>query len=129
METIAHLRQNGRVTIMFCSFTRSAKILRLYGTGRVVLPSDPDWAGLVGHFGPHPGVRSIIVVTLDLIADSCGYSVPNMTEVSERDLLDRVARNENTVAKRIERATAGRRSIDKIPALAPHETDPAHQHT
>ena len=129
VETIAHLRQNGRVTIMFCSFTRSAKILRLYGTGRVVLPSAPEWASLVGHFGPHPGVRSVIVVSLDLIVDSCGYSVPTMTEVSERDLLDRVARQPNIVATRIDRAGAGRRSIDEIPALAPNETDPAHQHT
>ena len=129
VETIAHLRQNGRVTIMFCSFTRSAKILRLYGTGRVVLPSDPEWAGLVGHFGPHPGVRSIIVVSLDLIADSCGYSVPNMAEITERDLLDRVAANPNMVASRILRAGESRHSIDQIPALAPHETDPAHTHS
>ena len=126
VETIAHLRQNGRVTIMFCSFTRNAKILRLYGRGRVVVPSDPDWAALLGRFGPHPGVRSIIVVELDLIADSCGYSVPTMTEVAERDLLDRWARRPDTVAQRVDRAGTQRRSIDQIPALAPRETDPAH---
>jgi Pyridoxamine 5'-phosphate oxidase len=49
-ETIAHLRQNGRITIMFCSFTETPKILRLQGTGRVVLPGQPDWPGLAGHF-------------------------------------------------------------------------------
>ncbi|HEV7788985.1 MAG TPA: pyridoxamine 5'-phosphate oxidase family protein [Pseudonocardia sp.] len=129
VETIAHLRQNGRVTIMFCSFTRSAKILRLYGRGSVVLPSDPDWLRLLAHFGPHPGVRSIIVVELDLIADSCGYSVPTMTEVAERDLLDRLAKRPDTVAKRVDRAADHRYSIDEIPALAPRETDPAHQHS
>ncbi|WP_445185754.1 pyridoxamine 5'-phosphate oxidase family protein [Pseudonocardia sp. Cha107L01] len=129
VETIAHLRQNGRVTIMFCSFTRSAKILRLYGRGSVVLPSDPDWPRLLAHFGPHPGVRSIIVVELDLIADSCGYSVPTMTEVAERDLLDRLARRPDTVARRVDRAGDHRHSIDQIPALAPRETDPAHQHS
>jgi hypothetical protein len=50
-ETIAHLRQNGRITLMFCSFDRSPKILRLYGTGRVVLPPDQDWPRLAAYFG------------------------------------------------------------------------------
>jgi hypothetical protein len=50
-ETIAHLRQNGRITIMFCSFDRSPKILRLYGAGRVVLPPDQDWPRLAAYFG------------------------------------------------------------------------------
>jgi Pyridoxamine 5'-phosphate oxidase len=49
-ETIAHVRQNGRITIMFCSFTETPKILRLYGSGRVVLPGDPDWEQLASHF-------------------------------------------------------------------------------
>lgn len=53
-ETIAHLRQNGRITIMFCSFTQRPKILRLQGTGRVVLPGEPDWPGLVAHFPTAP---------------------------------------------------------------------------
>jgi hypothetical protein len=50
-ETIAHLRQNGRITIMFCSFAREPKILRIYGSGRVVLPGDGEWEHLAGHFG------------------------------------------------------------------------------
>lgn len=129
VETIAHLRQNGRITIMFCSFTRSARILRLYGRGRVVLPSHPEWSELLGRFGPHPGVRSIIVVDLELIADSCGYGMPMMTEATERDLLDRWAHRPEVIARREQRASAGRGSIDQIPALAPHETDPAHQHS
>src|SRR6266571_6378060 len=49
-ETIAHLRQNGRITIMFCSFDRAPKILRLYGTGRVVLPAGQDWPSVAAHF-------------------------------------------------------------------------------
>ncbi len=65
---------------MFCSFTRSAKTLRLYDRGRTVVPGDPDWTGLLARFGPHPGVRSIIVVALDRISDSCDYGVPEMTE-------------------------------------------------
>lgn len=126
VETIAHLRQNGRVTVMFCSFTRSAKILRLYGHGRVVLPADTEWPELLRRFGPHPGVRSIIVVELDRISDSCGYSVPRMTEVTERPLLDTWAQREDVRARRTDRASSHRHSIDAIPALAPSETDPVH---
>jgi hypothetical protein len=129
VETIAHLRQNGRVTIMFCSFGRTAKILRLYGRGRVVVPADPGWARLLARFGPHPGVRSVIVVELDLIADSCGYSVPTMTDAADRDLLDRWSRRPDTLARREARADDHRHSIDQLPALAPRETDPAHQHS
>ena len=51
-ETIAHLRQNGRITIMFCSFTETPNIVRLYGSGRVVLPGDADWQALAAHFPP-----------------------------------------------------------------------------
>jgi hypothetical protein len=129
VETIAHLRQNGRVTIMFCSFTRSAKILRLYGRGRVAVPSDPDWHQLVAHFGPHHGVRTVIVVALDRIADSCGYSVPRMQEVAERDLLNTWSQRPDTRARRAVRSAGARASIDGLPALAPAETDPAHIHT
>src|SRR6185437_8935129 len=49
-ETIAHLRQNGRITVMFCSFDRQPKILRIYGTGQVVLPDDPRWPEFAAHF-------------------------------------------------------------------------------
>src|SRR5215472_15983942 len=94
-ETIAHVRQNGQITIMFCSFGPQAKILRLYGTGRVVLPDAPEWDDLVGHF-PATGFgssdascRAIIVVDVERIADSCGYAVPIMELAHELDLLVR----------------------------------------
>jgi hypothetical protein len=95
-ETIAHLRQNGRITIMFCSFSKQAKILRIYGRGRVVRPDDPGWAGLARHFRGHAGAgadrpdrRAVIVAEVDRIADSCGYAVPVMELAHERDLLAR----------------------------------------
>src|SRR6202042_125559 len=96
-ETIAHLRQNGRITIMFCSFDRATKILRLYGTGRVVLPGQCEWDELSVHFPSRAGAgadgsggeRSIIVVDIDRIADACGYAVPVMELAQERDVLDR----------------------------------------
>src|SRR5690348_12351248 len=88
-ETIAHLRDNGRITVMFCSFARQPKILRLYGTGRVVRPDEPEWDTLIGRFGTgHTGTRTIVVVEVERIADSCGYSVPYLELAGERPLLD-----------------------------------------
>jgi hypothetical protein len=130
-ETIAHLRQNGRITLMFCSFDPAPKILRIYGTGQVVLPGDPDWAGLAGRFGDGSGAapgaaaspdrgnqRAIIVVTADRISDSCGYAVPVMELTRERDLLTRWSERksaEDLTAYRVQHNTE---SIDGLPALS-----------
>ncbi|HEU5157267.1 MAG TPA: pyridoxamine 5'-phosphate oxidase family protein [Streptosporangiaceae bacterium] len=123
-ETIAHVRQNGRITLMFCSFGRSPKILRLYGTGRVVRPDAPEWRELAGRFGPgHPGVRSIIVIDVTRIADSCGYSVPMMDLVGERTLLDD-QHGRRTAAQWPERVKVNARSIDGLPALDPDHPAP-----
>src|SRR3954451_4913396 len=70
-ETIAHLRDNGRITVMFCSFSKQPKILRLYGTGRVVRPDEAEWDALIGRFGPgHAGTRAMVVVDVERVADS-----------------------------------------------------------
>ena len=117
-ETIAHLRQNGRITIMFCSFTETPKILRLQGTGRVVLPGQPDWPELAARFRTDsPGQRAIIVAELDRIADSCGYAVPVMDLREERDLLNQWTSRKS--AEQIDSYWAERNavSIDGLPAL------------
>ena len=123
-ETVAHLRQNGRITIMFCSFTSAPKIVRIYGTGHVVLPADPDWTQLAGHFRGSHGTgtdrgnqRAIIVVKADRISDSCGYAVPVMELIEERDVLTRWTERrtpEELVVYRAEHNTA---SIDGLPAF------------
>ncbi|RDI63520.1 pyridoxamine 5'-phosphate oxidase family protein [Nocardia pseudobrasiliensis] len=118
VETIAHLRDNGRITIMFCSFTRHSKILRLQGVGRVVRPDDPEFAALAPHFGAgHPGVRAMIVVRCERIADSCGFSVPYMDLVDERAVLDTYhgRKSDDDFARRIGGDNAT--SIDALPAL------------
>jgi hypothetical protein len=124
-ETIAHLRQNGRITIMFCSFGKQAKIVRIYGRGRAVLPDGPGWPGLARHFRDHAGAgadrpdrRAIIVVDVDRIADSCGYAVPVMELAHERDLLARNNESlspEQLAAYRDEKNSV---SIDGLPALS-----------
>jgi hypothetical protein len=122
-ETIAHLRQNGKITIMFCSFERQSKILRLYGTGRIVLPGAPEWAKLAGRF-PAAGYgsneasqRAIIVVDLDRIADSCGYAVPVMELTHERDVLVRYDQRKSAAQLAAYRAEKNAVSIDGLPAL------------
>jgi hypothetical protein len=124
-ETIAHLRQNGRLTIMFCSFTETPKIVRLYGSGRVVRPGEPDWQPLAGHFPATPGSseagaagrRAIIVAELTRIADSCGYAVPVMDLREERDLLTRWTERKTPEQLAAYRAEHNTVSIDGLPAL------------
>src|SRR5947208_7638462 len=87
VETIAHLRENGRITIMFCAFEGRPLVVRLYGRGRVVEPGDPEWDGLISHFPEYPGVRSVIVVDVERVADSCGFAVPLYEYKGERSQL------------------------------------------
>lgn len=90
-ETIAHLRENGRIVLMFCAFDGPPNIVRLHGHGRTALPNDTDFPDLRAHFPKERtlGQRSIIVVEVERIADSCGFSVPLMDLREHRDLLDR----------------------------------------
>jgi hypothetical protein len=117
VETIAHLRDNGRITVMFCSFSHNSRILRLFGTGRVVRPDDAEFAGVTAHFGDgHPGVRAAIVIDVERIADACGYAVPYLELVDERPVLDK-AHARATEEKFAILAERNRRSIDGLPAL------------
>lgn len=75
-ETAAHLAENGRLTIMFCSFDAKPLILRLYGQGSVVHLRDPAWQELRAHFADVPGERQIIVLDIDSIMTTCGFAVP-----------------------------------------------------
>lgn len=90
-ETSAHLHENGRLTIMFCAFEGAPNIVRLFGKGRVVLPTDAEWAELSALFPTYLGARQIIVADISLVETSCGYAVPFMDYVGERDTLDRWA--------------------------------------
>lgn len=87
-ETAAHLRQNGRITLMFCSFGAVARILRIYGHGRVVRPCDSQWEELHRHFPSYPGERQIMKIAVDSAMTSCGYGVPRMKLVAPRDTLE-----------------------------------------
>ena len=90
-ETIAHLRENGRIVLMFCAFDGPPNIVRLHGRGRVVLLDDPEFDQLRPAFAKERelGQRSIVVVDVERVSDSCGYAVPLMDLREDRDLLDR----------------------------------------
>ncbi|MER5475114.1 pyridoxamine 5'-phosphate oxidase family protein [Streptomyces sp. NPDC002935] len=89
-ETIAHLRENGRITLMWCAFQGPPNIVRVHGRGEPVFRDDPRFKELLTHFAaidpvPH-GLRAIIVVTAELVRDTCGYAVPFMSYDEDRDL-------------------------------------------
>jgi hypothetical protein len=119
VETIAHLRENGRIAIMFCAFEGPPKIVRLHGRGRTALPEDADFAGLRAQFGKDRdhGLRSIVVVDLDRISDSCGFSVPLMDFVADRDVLDRSQERRAPEYFVEYAATRNATSIDGLPGL------------
>src|SRR3546814_12085 len=77
-ETHAHLAADGRITLMFCAFDRSALILRIYGRGRPVLPQDAGWDAIAAHFTLLPGTRQIFDIDIDSVQTSCGWGVPRM---------------------------------------------------
>jgi hypothetical protein len=116
-ETAAHLRDNGRITLMFCAFSGPPRILRLYGRGRIVLPGDDRWEELATRFPARRGARAVVVVEIQRIADSCGYAVPLYDHAGQRDLLDQWAARKDDAALAAYRAQRNRRSIDDLPAL------------
>ncbi|MEU6642478.1 pyridoxamine 5'-phosphate oxidase family protein [Saccharomonospora sp. NPDC046836] len=120
-ETIAHLRDNGRIVLMFCAFAGPPNIVRLHGHGRVVLPSDPDFGVLLGHFGDElpRGVRAIIDVQVERVSDSCGFAVPLLEYAGDRDLLQRWTERKNDADLDRYRERKNTHSIDGLPALTP----------
>lgn len=87
IETVAHLRENGRITVMFCAFEGRPKIVRLHGRGAVLLPDGPRFAELVGRFPRSDGVRSIIEIEVERVSTSCGFGVPLLRFEGHRDEL------------------------------------------
>lgn len=86
-ETSAHLRQNGRITIMFCAFEGGPRVVRLYGHGRVITHQDADWPQFAPLFPDFPGTRQIIVIDVDKTQDGCGMSVPLFSFEAPRNQL------------------------------------------
>ena len=119
-ETIAHLRENGRITLMFCAFQGSPNIVRLHGAGRAVTVTDPGYAEMLAGFAAPPdthGVRAVIDVQVRRVSDSCGYSVPLMTYEGDRDLLIRSHARRDDAALAQYRKVKNATSIDGLPVF------------
>jgi hypothetical protein len=114
-ETSAHLLENGRITFMFCAFEGPANILRLYGTGRAVLPQSPEWADLAPQFNLLPGTRQIIVADIDQVQTSCGFAVPFFDYVGERETLQKWAENRGEDGLAVYWSEKNTQSIDGLP--------------
>jgi hypothetical protein len=128
VETVAHLRENGRVCVMLCAFDGKPNIVRLNGTGRVVLADDPAFEDAIAPFGDaarerRAYLRGVIVVDVTRVSDSCGFAVPRMALVEERETLDKVlrSRDDDYIARyKVERNAT---SLDGLPGLP--VTEPA----
>ncbi len=130
-ETIAHLRENGRIVVMLCAFEGPPRILRLHGTGEAVMPDDERFSALLERCGfSEPAIpesrRAIVVVEVSRIADSCGYGVPLMSYEGEREHARKWAQKKVRVGGVEALADYQRRknseSLDGLPAV---ELEPA----
>ncbi len=118
VETIAHLRENHRIVLMFCAFQGPPKILRLHGRGRVVEPHEPEFAKLQTHFPIYEGARAIIVVEVSRVSDSCGYGVPLLKYEAERAELRAWCRKRGEKGLKTYRKEKNRQSIDGLPGVS-----------
>ena len=116
-ETIAHVRDNGRITFMFCAFTGPPRILRLYGSGVAHLKGTARYGELSPRFPDLVGARSIIEATLDRVSTSCGYAVPRMDYVDDRPTLLQWATRKGEDGLDAYWADKNVRSIDGLAAI------------
>lgn len=118
-ETAAHLLDDGRITVMFCSFAKKPLILRLYGRGETAHPGSRRYETLAPHFPTIAGTRQIIVVAVDSVQTSCGFAVPLMELVGERRTLAESAEKKGEAAMEEYRRRKNRVSIDGLPTGLP----------
>ena len=124
VETIAHVRENGRIVVMLCAFEGPPKIVRLHGRGDVVLPSDADFAKLsVLYDDDLLGVRAIIRVNVERVAESCGFGVPVYDFVKDRDGMRKWSEKKGAEGIRAYVAEKNAASIDGIPGLNAREAE------
>ena len=114
-ETAAHLLDDGRMTMMFCSFSDKPLILRLYGQGRPVRHRDADWESLYSHFEPRQGARQIILLEIESVQTSCGFGVPVYEFQRTRNDLPRFIANQGEDGLLAYQKKHNQVSIDGLP--------------
>jgi hypothetical protein len=126
-ETIGHLRENGRIVVMFCAFAGPPRILRLHGRGRPIWPTDAEFAavlragGLRGLTDVQEAQRAVVLIDVERISESCGYGVPLMEHTGERQHFDKSKRKRLRVmgpdGLREHHLSGNRLSVDGLPAV------------
>jgi len=116
-ETVAHLRENGRITLMFCAFDGGPNVVRLHGRGRVVTLYDDEFAAWLPRFTETRGARAVVVVDVERVSSSCGYGVPLFDYAGERDLLPAHMDRKGEYGRAAYRRTKNVTSIDGLPAF------------
>jgi hypothetical protein len=117
IETVAHLRENGRLTLMFCAFQGAPRILRLRGRGEAIEPSDERWDSYYRQLPQDVSARSIILLQIEMVADSCGYGIPLYDYVGERSQLFAWCDRKGTDGIAEYQSKKNRYSIDGLPGL------------
>ncbi len=114
-ESAAHVTENGRMTVMFCSFQGAPMILRLYGEARLIYPRDVDWEALIDEFPPLQGTRQLFDLQVDLVQTSCGMAVPLYEYQGQRDTLNQWAKQKGPAGIEAYWAEKNQVSIDDMP--------------
>ena len=124
IETVAHLKENGRIVIMMCAFDGPPKIYRFFGTGNVIEQHDARFAELLARFSEQPSARNIIEVSVERIIDSCGYGVPFYEFKKDRDSFANYygSKTDQEIAEFREQRNAA--SLDGLPGLSFPEENP-----
>lgn len=124
-ETIAHLRENGRIVLMLCAFQGAPRIVRFHGRGSVIEPQDQEFDRLRTLFPAEPAGRAIIQIAIDRIADSCGFGVPLFSFEEHRSQIADWAARKGPEGIREYQVQKNRTSIDGLQALRwPEATEP-----
>jgi hypothetical protein len=123
IETIAHVKENRRIILMFCGFQGPPRILRLHGMGTVIEPHQQEFSELRSHFPDYEGARAIILVDLMRVSTSCGFGVPLLRYESGRDQLQKWTRAKGPEGLRMYRQQKNDRSIDDLPGLFEPDSD------
>jgi Pyridoxamine 5'-phosphate oxidase len=117
IETIAHLKENGRIVIMFCAFEGAPKIVRFHGTGEAIAHDHPEFATLITLFPYNAGTRAIIRINVTRVSDSCGFAVPRYDFVEPRDVLDKWATQKGEEGVKAYRDEENISSLDGLPGI------------
>lgn len=114
-ETMAHLRENGRITVMFCAFEGPPRILRLYGRGEVHVLGSETYRALQMHFTELPGARAIVRIEVEQVRTSCGWGVPLFAPLGDRALLPEWSEKKGDGGLEAYRQEKNRASLDGLP--------------